>query len=245
MMDGKVVIVTGGSGLLGRSIVRYLSDKGAIVINLDIQFEKNDSSAEAIQCDITKDREIETAIGQIKSKYQKIDGLVNNAYPRTSDWGIDFEKLSKQSLRKNIDYQQTSYFIMCQQVLPIMREQQFGSIVNIASIYGVVGNDFTLYEGTEITPPSEYPMIKGGIINLTRYLASLYGKYNVRINCVSPGGIFDNQPEKFVESYQQKVPLKRMGTPEDISPSVAFLLSDEACYITGHNLLVDGGWTAI
>ena len=134
---------------------------------------------------------------------------------------------------------------MCQKVIKQMKRQGNGSIVNIASIYGVVGNDFTIYEGTEIIPAAAYAAIKGGLINLTRYLASLYGEIGVRINCVSPGGIFDNQPASFVKAYEKKVPMKRMGKPDDIAPAVAFLLSDEAKYITGHNLIVDGGWTAI
>ena len=126
-----------------------------------------------------------------------------------------------------------------------MQAKQAGSIVNIASIYGIVGPDFSVYENTEMTMPAAYAAIKGGLINFTRYLASYAGKHKVRINCVSPGGIFDNQPASFVNSYEKKVPFGRMGTPADVAPAVAFLLSDESEYITGHNLVIDGGWTAI
>jgi NAD(P)-dependent dehydrogenase (short-subunit alcohol dehydrogenase family) len=126
-----------------------------------------------------------------------------------------------------------------------MKERKGGSIVNMASIYGVVGNDFSIYEGTKMEPPVAYSAIKGGLINATRFLASRYGKDEIRINCVSPGGIFDHQPESFVKAYEKKVPMKRMGNPEDIAPAVSFLLSEEAKYITGLNLIVDGGWTAI
>ena len=118
-------------------------------------------------------------------------------------------------------------------------------VINITSIYGVVGNDFTVYEGTGGTSPAAYSAIKGGLINFTRYLASYFGKYNIRANCVSPGGIFNHQNEIFVKNYEKKVPMQRMGTPEDIAPSVAFLLSEDAKYITGQNLIIDGGWTAI
>ena len=121
----------------------------------------------------------------------------------------------------------------------------YGSIINIASIYGVVGPDFTVYDKTSLTMPAGYSAIKGGLINLTRYMASYFGPNNIRVNCVSPGGIFDNQDINFVKNYMKKVPLGRMGLPEDIAPSVAFLLSDDSKYITGQNLIIDGGWTAI
>lgn len=146
----------------------------------------------------------------------------------------------------NVDIQLNSCFYISQQVLKIMKQQNSGSIVNIASIYGVVGNDFSVYENTDgMTSPAAYSAIKGGIINFTRYLSSYYGKHNINVNCVSPGGIFNHQNEKFVEQYEAKVPLKRMGKPEEIAPAVSFLLSDEATYISGQNLIVDGGWTAI
>jgi len=126
-----------------------------------------------------------------------------------------------------------------------MDNQKSGVIVNIASIYGMVGPDFNLYDQTNMTMPPAYSAIKGGVINFTKYLASYYGNKNIRINCVSPGGIFNKQNLKFVENYNKKVPLGRMAQNTDISPSVCFLLSDYASYITGHNLVVDGGWTII
>jgi NAD(P)-dependent dehydrogenase (short-subunit alcohol dehydrogenase family) len=115
----------------------------------------------------------------------------------------------------------------------------------MASVYGIVGPDFSIYENTTMTMPAAYSAIKGGIINLTRYLAAYLGPQKIRVNAISPGGIYDNQPANFVNNYNNKVPLRRMGNPDDIAPAVTFLLSDEAGYITGQNLAIDGGWTAI
>jgi NAD(P)-dependent dehydrogenase (short-subunit alcohol dehydrogenase family) len=243
-LQGRIILVTGGSGLLGKSILEDILVRGGIAINLDINL-KTDIAKNQVTCDITSLTSIEKAIELIINEFGRIDGLVNNAYPRTDDWGSSFEDMPPESLRKNVDWQLNSYLNFCRLVMPQMKKQRKGSIVNMASIYGVVGNDFTIYEGTEMEPPAAYAAIKGGLINATRFLASRYGKENIRVNCVSPGGIFDNQPKSFVKAYEKKVPMKRMGRPDDIAPPVSFLLSDDAKYITGQNLLVDGGWTVI
>ena len=198
-----------------------------------------------MHCDITSEESVNDLINIVIERYLKIDGLVNNAYPRTKDWGTKFEEIPLLSWKKNVDMQLNSVFLLCQKALSQMVKQQYGSIVNIGSIYGVVGNDFTIYEGYGGTSPAAYCAIKGGIINFSRYLASYFGKYGIRVNCVSPGGIKDNQHPSFIERYEYKSPLKRMGKPEEIAPAISFLLSDESSFITGHNLMVDGGWTAI
>jgi len=243
-LKDKVVIVTGGSGLIGREIIKYLLSEKAIAINAEINVETNIDNG-LINCDITSETSIESCINIVMKKYGRIDGLVNNAYPRTIDWGNKFEDVTLESWRKNVDMQMNSTFFFCQKVLEIMTNQQSGSIVNISSIYGIVGNDFTLYEDYGGTSPAAYSAIKGGIVNFTRYLASYYGRKGIRINCVSPGGIFDGQHPSFVKKYEAKVPMRRMGTSDDIAPAVSFLLSDGAQYITGQNLVVDGGWTII
>lgn len=242
-LKGKIIVVTGGSGLIGKAILKDLLAKGATPINLDIQ--ECDMDIRQMYCDVTDDQSIQQVLKTVVDEYQRIDGLVNNAYPRTDDWGTEFEHIDANSWRKNIEWQLNSSFVSCREVLSYMVKQKSGSIVNIASIYGIVGNDFSMYEGTNINPPAAYSAIKGGLINFSKYLASKYGHIGIRVNCVSPGGIFDGQDLNFVERYNAKVPMKRMGLPEDIAPSVSFLLSDESRYITGHNLVVDGGWTII
>lgn len=243
-LANKIILLTGGSGLLGKSIHANLILNGATVINADIEVETLEDLS-SINCDVTDEESVNKAISLIENKYGRIDGLINNAYPRTKDWGMKFEDIPFASWQKNIDYQLNSCFFISQTVLKGMKKAKGGSIVNIGSMYGVVGPDFSVYDGTNMTMPAAYSAIKGGVVNLTRYLASYFGPYNVRVNCVSPGGIFDNQPEQFVNNYNIKVPMRRMGLPKDISPAVSFLLSDEASYITGQNLVIDGGWTSI
>jgi NAD(P)-dependent dehydrogenase (short-subunit alcohol dehydrogenase family) len=245
-LENKIIIVTGGNGLLGKSIISYLISKGASVINVDVAEMSDVASTFYIKCDITDAECVRKMVTIIVEKFKRIDGLVNNAYPRTKDWGDIFENVSLDSWKQNVDMQLNSCFHLSQLVLAVMKYNKSGSIVNIASIYGIVGNDFSVYEDVKgMTSPVAYSAIKGGIINLTRYLASYFGPYSIRINCVSPGGVFNNQAESFVNKFERKVPLRRMATPTEIAPSVAFLLSDESTYITGHNLVVDGGWTAI
>lgn len=242
-LKDKIIIVTGGSGLLGREIISDLLAKGAVAINADINVETN-MVEQTLNVDITSEQSVVDAIQAVADFHGRIDGLVNNAYPRTKDWGSKFEDITYDSWKENVDMQMNTTFLLIQKIMPELLKTK-GAIVNMASIYGVVGNDFSIYENTGLRTAAQYSAIKGGVINFTRYLASYYGKQGVRVNCVSPGGVFDNQNPTFVANYEKKVPLGRMGNPDDIAPSVSFLLSDEAKYITGQNLIVDGGWTAI
>ncbi len=243
-LKDKVIIVTGGKGLIGKHIVVQCKAQGAIVIDVDVDADTN-LDAGTMRYDVTSTEQMKELIETVIQRFGRIDGLVNNAYPRTPDWGTHLEDIPYESWQRNVDMQLNSTFYLCQIALKKMKAQGSGAIVNMGSIYGVVGNDFTLYEEYGGTSPAAYSAIKGGIINFTRYLAAYYGSDNIRVNCVSPGGIIDHQHPSFIERYENKVPMKRMGKPHEIAPAVVFLLSDEASYITGHNLMVDGRWTAI
>lgn len=241
--SAKLIIVTGGTELLGRKIVKKMHSSGAIVICGDVNIDKSDSFSRII--DITDKDSLRKFILEIINEYGKIDRWINNAYLLTADCGNKFMDILFQLWRKNVNMQLNGFFICCKLTLEQMKTQNSGSLINMSSIYGVVGPDFTVYNETEIIVPAAYTAIKGGITTLTNYLASYLCQYNIRVNALSAEGIFDNQPIKFVENYNKKVPARRMGKPEDISAAVHFLLTDEASCINGHNLVVNGGWTAI
>lgn len=243
-LKNKISVVVGGEGLLGREFVKQIREHGGIAINADIN-QKQDIQNHAFSCDITEEYSVKALIDAVIKEFGRIDGWINSAYPRTADWGTKIDTISFDSWRKNVDMHLNGYFMCSKLVIDAMLPNKKGSLINIASIYGVVGPDFTVYEGTPMTMPVAYSAIKGGLINLGQYLASYYGKSGIRVNTISPGGIFDNQPETFVNNYNKKVPLQRLGTPADIAPAAVYLLSDAASYVTGHNLIVDGGWTSI
>ena len=208
-LKNKIIIVTGGNGLLGSAIVEQIKQEGAFCINFEINHKTNDDLSN-VECDITNQDSVNHALSLVIKKYKRIDGLVNNAYPRTDDWGNKFEDIELDSWKQNVEWQLNSYFYLSQQVANQMAKQKKGSIVNMASIYGVIAPDFSVYNETNMTTPAAYAAIKGGLINLTRYMASYFGSKQIRVNAVSPGGIFDNQNSIFVENYEKKVPMRRM-----------------------------------
>ena len=244
----KVALVTGGLGLIGKEIVRGLNDFGASVCIADInerQMEglENRAAVNFQNLDITSEDSIRQTLETVIKQFKKIDILVNCAYPRTSDWGALCEDVSFDSWKMNLNSHLGGYFLCCQKVAEQMKLQGGGSIINFASIYGIVAPDFSIYKGSTMTMPVAYSAIKGGIIALSKYMATYYAKDNIRVNCVSPGGVFDKQPDCFVERYADKTPLGRMGNEKDMVGAVLYLASDASSYVTGHNLIVDGGWT--
>jgi len=243
-LKNKIIVVVGGSGMLGKEFVKEIRENDGIAINADIN-QQSDIGNHTFECNITDEKSIVQLIDAVIKKFGRIDGWINTAYPRTADWGAKIDTISFDSWRKNVDMHLNGYFICSKLAIDAMLPNKKGSLINISSIYGVVGPDFTIYEGTEMTMPAAYSAIKGGLINLGQYLASYYGKSGIRVNTISPGGIFDNQPASFLKNYNNKVPLKRMGTPQDIAPAAVYLLSDASSYVTGHNLIIDGGWTCI
>ena len=254
-LDGRVAVVTGGAGLIGYALAQGLATFGAHVFIADINEDiagkcAAELAASGLRCsavglDICDIASISAGIAKILSTAGGLDIWVNSAYPKSKDWGLALEKVSVESWRKAVDGQMTSYCFCCREAAEAMRSRKHGSIINLGSTYGIVGPDFSIYEGTELTMPAAYAAIKGGIINFTRYLASYYAKDGIRFNCISPGGVENNQAPVFVEKYVHKTLLGRMARPSDIAGAVVFLASDASAYVTGHNLVVDGGWTAI
>lgn len=255
-MKGKTAAVLGGAGLLGGEIASALAQSGARVLLLDENAEEGEKivselirqgfKAEFIAFDVTELESVESRIDELWDGFGPIHVFLNSSYPRTRDWGTKCEDVPLSSWQKNVDMQLNSAFAAARAMAEHMRQSSVpGSIINLASIYGVVGNDFTIYENTEMSPPVAYSAIKGGIVNLTRYMASYYGKFNIRVNTLCPGGVLDRQDPVFVRQYSNRTPLKRLGNPDEVASAALFLACDASSYITGTAFMVDGGWTAI
>lgn len=250
-LTGKVALVTGGAGLIGHALCEALAEHGATVLVGEVAIEEARALADrlgagvaAVELDVTSDASVEAAIADVRDEYGRIDVLVNSAYPRNENYGQRYEEIRPTDFKENLDFHLIGYFRTAYHVSRVMMEERTtGSIVNVGSTYGVQAPDFSVYEGTDLTSPVEYSAIKGGIVNLTRYLASYLGSHGIRANTLSPGGVFDEQDPEFVAAYERRTPLGRMAQPDDFKGPIVFLASDASRYVTGHNLLVDGGWT--
>jgi len=250
-LKDKVVVITGGCGLLGKTFVEAVLKNNGTAVAADINEEQlqklkleiNSDKLFTIKIDITSEASIKNAIAEIKSKYGKIDALVNNAYPRNKAYGNDLEKVTYKDFCENVDMHLGGYFLCMQQFSMFFKEQGYGNVISMASIYGVVAPRFDVYEGSGFTMPVEYAAIKAGVIHLTKYFVNYYAGKNIRFNCISPGGIENNQPPDFIKKYNEHAVSKGMLNREDICGTLVYLLSEASAYINGQNLIVDDGWS--
>lgn len=262
-LRNRVVVVTGGAGILGKEICKVLSKVGALVILVDQSpnliekaLEELDDSIDkgnliSIQSDISNAESVTELISKIESEVGPIYGLVNNAATKGSimeSFYKPFEEYDIVAWQEIMDVNVNGSFLMAKEVGSRMKERRLGNIVQVASIYGIVAPDQRLYfgskyEGLTLSSPAVYATSKAAVIGLARYLAAYWGEFGIRVNSISPGGIFSGQNQAFVDNYTGKVPLKRMANTNDISSTVLFLLSNASCYITGQNIVVDGGFT--
>ncbi len=253
-LTNKKIIVSGGAGLLGKEIVIALAQFGARVVIAETDKKKGKLSAkdltnagfdvEYYYFDLADIKNLKNSIKKLIKDKGQFNAWVNCAYPRTKDWNTKVEELRYDSWQKNVDMHLNSYALTSIYAAESMKKKG-GCIINFGSIYGVVGPDFNIYNKTKMTMPAPYSAIKAGIINFDRYLASYFGKYNIRVNTICPGGVSNKQEPYFVKKYSEKSCLKRMAKPEEIASTVLFLVSDASSYISGAAIMVDGGWTAV
>lgn len=250
----KVVVITGGAGLVGRAFVQKLLACQATVIIAEKDLIKAENfkytltEDEQKQCvivsmDITSTVSIKEAINEIDSQFGRIDALVNNAYPRNNNYGASFFDVKYDDFCENMSINIGGYFLCSQQFALYFEQQGVGNIVNIASIYGCIAPKFEIYDGLNMTMPVEYAAIKSALIHLSKFMAKSFSGMNIRVNCLSPGGIYDNHSEQFVNAYGKQCMNKGMLDPVDITGTLVFLLSDASKYINGQNIIVDDGFT--
>ena len=252
-LEGRVALVSGGAGpLFGSSISEALVEAGATLITASRSLERNEEfveglrsrgyEAHAMQLDIAEAESIEALRAKVGEEFGSVDVLVNSAVVGR---GGGFDEQTAEYWTYSAQGNMVGLFAMCKAFIGGMVEEGGGSIINISSIYGVVGNDPSLYVGTDMKQPPDYTYVKGGMINFTRYIANYFGKQGVRANCICPGGYIADQPGPFQENYIRRCPVGRMLDNEDIKGAVVFLASDASVYVTGTELMVDGGWTSL
>lgn len=255
MLKNKVVVITGGAGLIGKEFIKAVVENDGIAIIADINEqiglnvkenlskELNTKNIDFIQLDITSKDSLNECINYLDNKYKKIDALVNNAYPRNKNYGRHFFDVEYEDFIQNLGLNLGGYFTASQQFAQYFKSQGYGNIVNISSIYGVVAPKFEVYDNTSMTMPVEYAAIKSGLIHLTKYMAKYFKGMNIKVNALSPGGIFDSQPEAFLEKYKEKCLNKGMLDNSDLKGTLVYLLSDMSRYVNGQNIIVDDGFS--
>ena len=255
-LHGRTALVTGAAGHIGRAIAQTLAELGADLVLVDIPGSQLESQpgllaqhasvrVETFACDLEQASERERLVAAFRERYRALDILINNAaFVGTSGlegWAVPFIEQTVGTWRRALEVNLTAAFDLCKSLTPELRRGRGASIINIGSIYGELGPDWSLYEGTAMANPAAYAASKGGLLQLTRWLATTLGP-TIRVNAISPGGVARNQPEPFVARYVARTPLGRMATEDDFRGAVAYLASDLSSYVTGQNLCVDGGW---
>lgn len=241
MLEGKKIIIFGSSGLIGRAVVQHILDSQGHVIAADIAPSLSSSShCEPVKCDITSESEVEALL----RKHFDTNGIVNCAYPRNKEFGKHAIDASLESFNENVSLQLGSAFnVLKQAAKHFQRTSNPMSVVSLSSIYGVVAPKFSIYKNTEMTTPVEYAAVKSSLIHLTKYFAKYIQDSNFRVNCISPGGIEDNQPKIFQSAYKKETLGKGMLSAKDLCGAIEFLLSDSALYVNGNNIIVDDGFS--
>lgn len=256
-MSGRQALITGAAGGLGKVMALTLAELGADLILVDrpgTDYTALVTAIEAtrpvfvttIDCDLEQPVQRSQLLAQVLADSAGLSVLINNAaFVGTSGlpgWVTPFEQQSVATWCRALEVNLTAAFDLVKGLAPALRASGHSSIINIASIYGHMGPDYSLYEGTAMGSPAAYAASKGGLIQLTRWLATTLAADNIRVNAISPGGVFRDQPEAFVARYARRTPLGRMATEDDFRGTVAYLASDLSGYVTGQNLMVDGGW---
>lgn len=256
-MAGRVAAITGGCGHIGMAMAHALAEQGCALLLIDRNQDKLEEAAAQLRArwsvdiatapiDLESEQQRQSLAGLLEQRFGRLDVLVNNAGfvgdTKLQGWVAPFEEQSIETWRRAMEVNVTAAFHLSQLLAPLLRASGHGAILNVGSIYGVVGPDMSLYEGTQMGNPAAYAVSKGGLVQLTRWLSAVMAP-QVRVNCISPGGVARNQPEAFASKYIARTPLKRMGSEEDFMGAVVYFCSDLSAWVTGENLQVDGGWT--
>jgi len=262
-LSDKIAVVTGAAGLLGGEYVKALLKAGAKVAAFDLNFRNSKAKIEKIkskklvliETDITKKDSLKKGLKNVLSRLGSPNVLINNAAIDAPPGGSkectgSFETYPEESWDKMIEVNLKGMFLSCQVIGSYMAKAGGGSIINIASIYGILSPDQGIYQykarynGKPFFKPIAYSVSKSGVLNLTRYLATYWAKRNVRVNALTPGGVFNNQDKIFVRNYSKRVPLGRMARQDEYNGAILFLASDASSYMTGSNLIIDGGYSS-
>lgn len=251
MLSDNVVIVTGGAGRIGSAISRKIIEYGGRVVLVDVNNKKinllkkefGSDLCLALNIDVGKEEGANLVIEKTLLKFGHIDSVIHSAYPRSPQWGNKFEDIKQKYLYQDLSSQIGGSILFAQKTLEYFHKSQKGNLIFVSSIQGFMAPKFEHYKDTNMTSPIEYTAAKYSLIGITRYLAKYYKGNNIRVNCVSPGGILDDQPESFLKEYKKACNDKGMLDAQDVVGAFIFLLSDLSRYVTGQNIIVDDGWS--